>query len=308
MYGRFRAVMHVACRVVKERSFVSVAPYNLTGMFTRPNAIAPLHKARAICRSSRGIQTKGHEALNNLSCLQLTLFKVDLRPSARELPGIPYCVNDIRRDAQCVHDERTVSGPVTRIAEPVFARGASADRAAVLSWVLSAPASQAEQHHDDHRDRGGRGRPGPCDLRGHPLHHGVRSSPGSESAYDRKLRAGRSSGRKRDDHRNLEIPRNRSLEAPGPRGGEWIWDLSWHPSPRNVRCLDGRRLLTPDSLYRLQEPPYLCDMVCIERRSRRGRGSASRRPRSRAPRSGRSRHRGGIQGGAREAPGARATR
>src|SRR2546425_2710826 len=38
------------------------------------------------CRSSRGIQTKGHEALNNLSCLQLTLFKVDLRPNARELP------------------------------------------------------------------------------------------------------------------------------------------------------------------------------------------------------------------------------
>src|SRR2546425_62741 len=48
MYGLFRAVMHVACSVVKERSFVSVAPYSLTGMFTRPNAIAPLHKARAI--------------------------------------------------------------------------------------------------------------------------------------------------------------------------------------------------------------------------------------------------------------------
>src|SRR5437867_12876483 len=78
MYGRFRAVMHVACKVVKERSFVSVAPYSLTGMFTRPNAIAPLHKARAIVGSSRGISTKGHEAINNLSCMS-TLFKVNFR-------------------------------------------------------------------------------------------------------------------------------------------------------------------------------------------------------------------------------------
>src|SRR3989442_9419634 len=34
MYGRFNAVMHVACMVVKERSFVSFAPYSLTRMFT----------------------------------------------------------------------------------------------------------------------------------------------------------------------------------------------------------------------------------------------------------------------------------
>ena len=67
-YGRFSAVIQVACSVVNERSFVSVAPYSLTGMFTRPNAIAPLHKARAILGSSSGIQTKGREALNNLSC------------------------------------------------------------------------------------------------------------------------------------------------------------------------------------------------------------------------------------------------
>src|SRR3989442_772646 len=47
MYGRFRAVMHVACNVVKERSFVSVAPYSLTGMFTSPNATAPPKKVNA---------------------------------------------------------------------------------------------------------------------------------------------------------------------------------------------------------------------------------------------------------------------
>src|SRR5256714_4642754 len=47
-YGRRKAVMHEAWSVVKDRSLLSVAPYNLTGMFTRPKAIAPLHRARAI--------------------------------------------------------------------------------------------------------------------------------------------------------------------------------------------------------------------------------------------------------------------
>src|SRR2546422_7438557 len=86
MYGRFRAVMHVACRVVKERSFVSVAPYNLTGMFTRPNAIAPLHKARAIVGPPEEFKRRAMRLLTICPASQLTLFKVDLRPSARELP------------------------------------------------------------------------------------------------------------------------------------------------------------------------------------------------------------------------------
>src|SRR2546430_17393688 len=47
-YGRRRAVMQDAWSVVKDRSLLSVAPYNLTGMFTRPKAIAPLHRALAI--------------------------------------------------------------------------------------------------------------------------------------------------------------------------------------------------------------------------------------------------------------------
>ena len=47
-YGRRKAVMQDAWSVVKDRSLLSVAPYNLTGMFTRPKAIAPLHRARAM--------------------------------------------------------------------------------------------------------------------------------------------------------------------------------------------------------------------------------------------------------------------
>ena len=47
MYGRFSGVRHVACRVVKEMSFVSVAVYSFTGMFTRPNEMLPLQIARA---------------------------------------------------------------------------------------------------------------------------------------------------------------------------------------------------------------------------------------------------------------------
>jgi len=56
--GRQRAVVHVAWRVVKERSLLSVAAYSLTGMFKRPNAIAPPHKARAMAGSSRRIERK----------------------------------------------------------------------------------------------------------------------------------------------------------------------------------------------------------------------------------------------------------
>src|SRR5213594_1887512 len=47
MYGRFSGERHVACRVVKEMSFVSVAVYSFTGMFTRPNEMLPLQIARA---------------------------------------------------------------------------------------------------------------------------------------------------------------------------------------------------------------------------------------------------------------------
>jgi len=47
MYGRLSGDRHVACKVVKEMSFVSVAVYNFTGMFTRPNEILPLQIARA---------------------------------------------------------------------------------------------------------------------------------------------------------------------------------------------------------------------------------------------------------------------
>src|SRR3989475_12766035 len=79
MYGRFRAVMHVACRVVKERSFVSVAPYNLTGMFTRPNAIAPLHKARAIVGPPEEFKRRAMGLLTICPASQLTLFKGGLR-------------------------------------------------------------------------------------------------------------------------------------------------------------------------------------------------------------------------------------
>src|SRR2546430_6651499 len=47
MYGRFSGVRQVAWRVVKEMSFVSVAVYSFTGMFTRPNEMLPLQIARA---------------------------------------------------------------------------------------------------------------------------------------------------------------------------------------------------------------------------------------------------------------------
>src|SRR5947208_16677128 len=47
-YGRRNAVIQDAWSVVKERSLLSVAPYNWTGMFRRPKAIAPPHRARAI--------------------------------------------------------------------------------------------------------------------------------------------------------------------------------------------------------------------------------------------------------------------
>src|SRR3989442_13413732 len=69
--------MQDAWSVVKERSLLSVAPYNLTGMFTRPNAIAPLHRARAMNPNLLGFGMNGHEALNDLSAV-LTLFEVDL--------------------------------------------------------------------------------------------------------------------------------------------------------------------------------------------------------------------------------------
>src|SRR3970040_2590771 len=47
MYGRFSGDRHVAWSVVNEMSFVSVAVYSFTGMFTSPNEIAPLQIARA---------------------------------------------------------------------------------------------------------------------------------------------------------------------------------------------------------------------------------------------------------------------
>src|SRR5256885_16982777 len=47
-YGRRKAVMQDAWSVVKDKSLLSVAPYHLTAMFTRPKAIAPLHRALAI--------------------------------------------------------------------------------------------------------------------------------------------------------------------------------------------------------------------------------------------------------------------
>src|SRR6267378_167503 len=75
-YGRRNAVMQDAWSVVKDRSLLSVAPYNLTGIFTRPKAIAPLHKARAMDPNLLGFGMKGHGPLNDLS-VALTLFKVD---------------------------------------------------------------------------------------------------------------------------------------------------------------------------------------------------------------------------------------
>ena len=47
MYGRFSGVRHVAWSVVNEMSFVSVAVYSFTGMFTRPNEMLPLQIALA---------------------------------------------------------------------------------------------------------------------------------------------------------------------------------------------------------------------------------------------------------------------
>src|SRR6266511_157385 len=57
MYGRFSGVLHFAWRVVNRRSFSSVAPYTLIGMFTRPKVIAPDQTARAIAAgpSRRGL-------------------------------------------------------------------------------------------------------------------------------------------------------------------------------------------------------------------------------------------------------------
>src|SRR3990172_5981309 len=77
--------MHVAWRVVKERSLLSVAAKSFTGMFTRPNAIAPLHRARAmVCRSS-GPRRRGRRALNGLA-IALTLNKVN---GARRVGDLP---------------------------------------------------------------------------------------------------------------------------------------------------------------------------------------------------------------------------
>src|SRR2546422_5838942 len=59
MYGRLRGVLHFAWRVVNRRSFSSVAPYTLIGMFTRPNVIAPDQTARAIRDSHAGAEYKG---------------------------------------------------------------------------------------------------------------------------------------------------------------------------------------------------------------------------------------------------------
>src|SRR2546425_10234107 len=59
MYGRLRGVLHFAWRVVNRRSFSSVAPYTLIGMFTRPNVIAPDQTARAIGESHAGAEYKG---------------------------------------------------------------------------------------------------------------------------------------------------------------------------------------------------------------------------------------------------------
>src|SRR2546425_6750439 len=81
-YGRRNAVMQDAWSVVKERSLLSVAPYNFTGMFTRPNAIAPLHRALAMNPNLPGFGMKDRGALNDLSA-EATLFKVD-RPRSSE--------------------------------------------------------------------------------------------------------------------------------------------------------------------------------------------------------------------------------
>src|SRR5882762_4915519 len=75
-YGRRNAVMQVAWSVVKERSLLSVAPYSRTGMFTRPNAIAPLHKARAMAQILLETTTKPARDINRLS-VQTTLNKVN---------------------------------------------------------------------------------------------------------------------------------------------------------------------------------------------------------------------------------------
>src|SRR5439155_17708693 len=64
------------------------------------------------CRSSRGTQTKGHEALNNLSS-RLTLFKVDSSPGLVHGPW--PTASDIRTEAHCMPIERTTLGPGTRI-------------------------------------------------------------------------------------------------------------------------------------------------------------------------------------------------
>src|SRR5881396_2238376 len=91
-YGRRNAVMQDAWSVVKDRSLLSVAPYNFTGMFTRPKAIAPLHRARAMDPNLPGFGMKDRGALNDLS-VALTLFKVDLRPSYANADGrgsIPF--------------------------------------------------------------------------------------------------------------------------------------------------------------------------------------------------------------------------
>src|SRR3989441_6458590 len=56
------------------------------------------------CRSSRGIQTKGHEALNNLSSA-LTLFKVDLRAAGHQRRA--DCAIDIAEEGQSAPDERS---------------------------------------------------------------------------------------------------------------------------------------------------------------------------------------------------------
>src|SRR3989454_5566693 len=79
--------MQDAWSVVKERSLLSVAPYNFTGMFTRPNAIAPLHRARAMNPNLPGFGMKDRGAINDLSA-EATLFKVDPNSVQRErAPG-----------------------------------------------------------------------------------------------------------------------------------------------------------------------------------------------------------------------------
>src|SRR3989454_9990139 len=196
MYGLFRAVMHVACSVVKERSFVSVAPYSLTGMFTRPNAIAPLHKARAIVGPPEQFKRRAMRLLTicppRYPCLRLTC-------APRPANVVPIAQSISRRKGNQHRMSGPPAGPPPETPISVPSSG-SPPYGALPFPQMYYPAPPPR------RDNLAliivvvcrRGRPRLCGHFGRLVHPGVRFNQGPESSTHRRLRACRDDGRERE--------------------------------------------------------------------------------------------------------------